>query len=69
MHVFGIRKDTVSIKLYRVLPNGSELGLWLVYLPSYIRYRISGKNRGFSSVKEEGTESIGSVAITRSVHV
>lgn len=68
MHIFGKRKDATSIKLYRVLPNGSELGLWMVYFPSYIRYKISGKNRGFSSIKEEGTESFGSVGITRTIH-
>lgn len=68
MDVFGIRKDEASIRLYRVLPNGSEAGLWMVYFPSYIKYRISRKNRGYSPVKEEGTESFASVAITRTIH-
>lgn len=68
MHVFGIRKDAASIQLYHFLPNGSEFGLWTVYFPSYIRYKISGKNRGFSALKEEGMESVGSLGITRTVH-
>ena len=68
MHVFGIRKDVASMKLYRALPNGCEIGLWMVYFPSYVRYKISGKNRGFAAIKEEGAESFGSLAITRSLH-
>ena len=42
MDVFDLRRDTASVKLMHVLPNTSVAGLWLVLLPSYIRYRISG---------------------------
>lgn len=68
MDVFGMRKDTASVKLYRVLPNGSVPGLWLLLFPSYLRYKISGKNKGYPSIQEEGKESIVNVAITRTIH-
>ncbi len=68
MDVFGMREDPASVKLYRALPNGCEAGLWMVYFPSYLKYRISGKNRGPSSKREEGTEHFGSVARIRTLH-
>jgi methyltransferase (TIGR00027 family) len=68
MDVFGLRKDTATVKLYRVLPNGSVFGLWLLFFPSYLRYKISGKNYGFASVKEEGKEGIENVAAARTIH-
>jgi hypothetical protein len=40
MDVFGLRKDTASAKLYRVLPNGYPFGLWLLFFPGYLRYKI-----------------------------
>lgn len=68
MDVFGLRKDATTAKLYHALPNGSAFGLWLLYLPSYIRYRISGKNNSYGSLKEEGTEGIFNIPVTRTVH-
>ena len=46
MDVFDIRKDTASVKLYRVLPNGYVFGMWVLFFPAYLRYKISGKHRG-----------------------
>lgn len=68
MDKFDIRKDEATVRLYRVLPNGYGFGLWLLFFPSYLRYKISGKTRGFASVKEEGTEGAENVGITRTVH-
>ena len=68
MDVFGMRKDTASVKLYGVLPNGSVPGLWLLLFPSYLRYKISGKNKGYPSIQEEGKESIANVAINRTIY-
>jgi methyltransferase (TIGR00027 family) len=69
MDVFGLRKDPATVKLYRTLPNGSVFGLWLLFFPSYLRYRISGKNKGSISLKEEGEEGMGiDVPITRTIH-
>jgi methyltransferase (TIGR00027 family) len=68
MDVFGLRKDTASAKLYLVLPNGSVFGLWLLFFPSYLRYKISGKNKGYASFEEEGMEGIGKLAITRTIY-
>jgi methyltransferase (TIGR00027 family) len=68
MDVFGMRKDPASVKLYRVLPNGSVPGLWLLLFPSYVRYKISGKNKGYASIKEQGKEGIANVAIARTIY-
>jgi methyltransferase (TIGR00027 family) len=68
MNVFGLRKDIASVKLYRVLPNAYEFGMWLFFLPAFLRYKISGKHRGFASIKEDGLEGIVNVAITRTIH-
>lgn len=68
MHVFGIRKDPATVKLCRVLPNTSVIGLWLVFLPSYLGYKITGKNKGFTSVKEEGKEGLTNVVSARTIH-
>ncbi|HMD67739.1 MAG TPA: SAM-dependent methyltransferase [Chitinivibrionales bacterium] len=68
MDVFGLRRDTASVKLYRVLPNTYEFGSWVFFFPAYLRYKLSGKHRGFASIQEEGKEGMVNVAITRTVH-
>lgn len=69
MDIFDLRKDTASVKLYRVLPNASVFGMWLIFFLAYLRYKISGKHRGFALIKEEGTEGMANAAITRTVHI
>src|SRR5271157_421736 len=39
MDVFGLRRDTASVKLYRVLPNTYEFGSWVFFFPAYLRYK------------------------------
>jgi hypothetical protein len=51
MDIFGMRKDMAAVKLNRVLPNNSIVGFWLVFFPSYVRYKISGKNNGYQAVE------------------
>jgi methyltransferase (TIGR00027 family) len=68
MDVFDLRKDTASVKLYRVLPNAYVFGMWLLFFPAYLRYKISGNHRGFASIKEEGKEGMVDVSITRTIH-
>src|SRR5271157_5887143 len=52
LNAYGIRKDPAAVKLYRSLPNGSEIGLWLLLFPGILRYKI------YPSQEEEGKESI-----------
>ncbi len=68
MDVFGIRKDRATVKLYRALPNGCVSGLWMLYFPSYLRYKISGKNKGYVSMKEEGKEDLTGIPINRTIY-
>ncbi len=41
MNFYGVRKDENVAKLYRTLPNASEVGIWLLFFPSYLRYKIN----------------------------
>jgi len=68
MDVFGLRKDTASVKLNRVLPNGSVLGMWLFLFPSYLRYKISGKNKGYPSFSKPGEEGLSNIVIYRTAY-
>lgn len=68
MDVFGLRKDTASVKLIRVLPNTSVLGLWMFLYPSYLRYKISGENKGYPSISEPGKEGVANMVMNRSIY-
>ncbi len=62
MNAYGMRKDPAAAKLYRSLPNGSEIGLWLVLFPGFLRYKI------YPELEEEGKESIINVPIARTFY-
>jgi methyltransferase (TIGR00027 family) len=68
MHIFGLRKDTASVKLIRVLPNTSVAGLWMVLFPSYLRYKISKSNKGYPSISRPGEEGVSNLVINRSIY-
>ncbi len=68
MDVFGLRADTASVKLIQVLPNNSMLGLWLVLLPLYLRYKIGGKNYGYPVITEPGKEGMSSAIYNRTLY-
>ncbi|MGV8138514.1 MAG: class I SAM-dependent methyltransferase [Mangrovibacterium sp.] len=59
MNAYGMRKDPATEKLYRVLPNGSEIGLWLLLFPDYLRYKIH------PAKEEAGKESLLNVSVSR----
>jgi len=61
LDAYGRRKDPEAVKLYRALPNGSEPGLWMLLFPGILRYRI------YPVWEEEGKESIGNVAVARTI--
>ena len=68
MDVFGLRKDTDTVKLNRVLPGSSILGMWMILFPSYLRYKISGKNKGYPSISKPGEEGVLNLVISRTVY-
>ena len=68
MDIFGIRADAASVKLNRVLPNNSVLGLWLVLFPLYLQYKISGKNRIYPTVAAPGEEGLAHLVINRTLY-
>lgn len=63
MNFYGMRKDPATAKLYRALPNASEIGLWLVLFPSFLRYRIH------PSFPEEGKESLTNAVQARTFYI
>jgi len=68
MDVFGIRKDTASVKLNQQLPNNSLPGLWMALFPLYIQYKISGKNRFYPSIAKPGEEGITNIVLNRTIY-
>jgi methyltransferase (TIGR00027 family) len=68
MDVFGLRKDTASVKLNGVLPNSSVLGMWMILFPSYLRYKISGKNKGYPSISKLGEEGVSNIVMNRTIY-
>jgi methyltransferase (TIGR00027 family) len=68
MHIFGVRDDHATAKLAPVLPNTSTFGLWLVLTPLYVYTRISGQNKWYPVIAEEGEEGVGNFIINRTVY-
>ena len=65
MHVFGVRKDEVTEKLFRVLPNSSSFGMWLCLFPWYVKCKIAGKMTSYPAMVEAGTETIMNLVTNR----
>ena len=63
MNAYGMRKDPATAKLYRALPNGSEIGVWLLLFPSFLRYKIH------PSLPKEGKESLTNAVQARTFHI
>jgi hypothetical protein len=68
MHFFGLREDSATDQLIKVLPNTSVLGLWLALFPLYLRYKISGTHALFPTIAESGEESIANIVFNRSIY-
>ena len=68
MHVFGIRDDEASARLAAVLPNTSVIGLWLVLLPLWLTFRISGKHFLYPRVPEVGAERLRDLVVARTLY-
>jgi len=67
MDVFGMRKDNATVKLNRVLPNNSLLGMWLILFPSYLRYKISGQNKVYPCFAKPGEEGLANIVTSAGV--
>jgi methyltransferase (TIGR00027 family) len=68
MDIFGIRKDTASVKLNQQLPNNSILGMWLFLFPLYLQYKISGKPKFYPSIAKPGEEGIAHIILNRTLY-
>ncbi len=68
MHIFGIRDDEPSAQLAAVLPNTSVIGLWLVLLPLWLTFRISGKHFLYPRVPEVGAERLLDLVVARTLY-
>ena len=63
MNFYGMRKDPATAKLYRALPNASEIGLWLVLFPGFLQYKIH------PAFPEKGKESLTNAVQARTFHI
>ena len=68
MHIFGIRVDKASAKLAAAVPNTSVIGLWLVLIPLWLKFKISGKRFLYPRVPEAGTEGLGELVVVRTLY-
>ncbi|RWX57558.1 class I SAM-dependent methyltransferase [Photobacterium chitinilyticum] len=68
MHIFGLREDRVSLQLHRALPNNSVLGLWLIFFPSYLRYRICGRTYGYPVIPQQEEEGLSHLVTARTLY-
>ncbi len=69
MHIFGMREDEATMKLARVLPNFSELGMWGVLFPSWVHARLVGKPLGYPRVTAPGSEDLRDLVTTRTAYI
>lgn len=61
VHLSGVHKNEFAGKLYSALPNTSLVGFWLLFFPTYVRYKI------YPAKFEAGKETMTSIA-RRSVY-
>ncbi len=68
MHVFNIRKDMATARLADALPNTSTFGLWLLLIPLWVKYKLSGSYFGYPRVPEEGAEDLRDIVVARTLY-
>ena len=69
MHVFDMRRDEATVRLADSVPNTSTLGLWLVLIPLWVKYKLSGAYFGYPRIPNEGQEGLGDVMIARTLYI
>ena len=58
MHVFDMRQDVATLRLADSVPNTSTLGLWLIFIPLWVKYKLSGAYFVYPQVPDEGREGL-----------
>lgn len=69
MHVFDMREDMASARLADCVPNTSTFGLWLVLLPLWVKYKMSGAYFGYPRVPDEGREGYSDFMMARTLYI
>ena len=69
MHIFGIREDEATMRLARVLPNFSGLGMWAVLFPIWVHARLVGKPTLYPRVTEPGSEDMRDLVTARTAYI
>jgi len=69
MHIFGMREDDATMKLARVLPNFSGLGMWAVLFPMWVYARLVGKPTFYPRVTAPGSEDMRDLVTARTAYI
>ena len=69
MHVFGMRPDEPTDRLTAALPNASSRGLWLVLLPLWVKWKVSGRYFLYPRAVAPGDETVADLVPARTPHV
>ena len=69
MHVFDVRQDVATVRLAHSVPNTSIFGLWLVLVPLWVKYKLSGTYFGYPRVPAEGREGLVDFVIARTLYI
>ena len=69
MDRFGIRSDPDTVRLTNVLPNASPVGLWLVFFPLWVKYRLCGDLFLYPTVPAVGSEGLLNFLIARTLYI
>ena len=69
MHVFDMRQDVATLRLADSVPNTSTLGLWLVFIPLWVKYKLSGAYFVYPQVPDEGREGLSDFLLARTLYI
>ena len=69
MDLFEIRKDSSSKQLVYSLQNSSALSLYIILIPLYLTYRITGRNTFFPFPPKPGNESLKDIITSRTIFI
>ncbi len=69
MHVFDMRQDVATLRLADSVPNTSTLGLWLIFIPLWVKYKLSGAYFGYPRVPDEGREGLSDFLMARTLYI
>ena len=66
---FGMRPDPASVRLLRVLPNSSILGLQLFLFPLWVKYKLSGRYFVYPRLPPpDGAETLADLVTARTIY-